>query len=326
VVASIIIFVVRYSSQQPVRAQSDGGSVHSGRDRPIPDERLLDHHDERIVILQLQGFIFFGTAYTLYRQVRELIDDADHRPSHLVLDMRLVQGMDSSAASTFAKMARATGEHGVALVMVPGSAAITRTLEQAELTTTEHADVHLFEAFAEAIEWCEEQVLDGAREELKMRGRADSDDALLDAVFNDMMAALDVQEAFEDVVRELGDRLELVEHAVGSVLFTQGDQHDRLYFIVNGVVAVEREDFRGEAVRLRTLGRWNIVGELGAYLGYREPFGAKVERAGDIRSLSKEVIDAVAGDEPELSARLQGLIIELMGSKLAKATQGDARS
>ena len=54
-IASIIIFLVRYSSIQLIRETFDGGSVHSGRDRSIPDERLLGYYDKHIFILGLQG-------------------------------------------------------------------------------------------------------------------------------------------------------------------------------------------------------------------------------------------------------------------------------
>ena len=325
VVAAIIIFVVRYSSQQPIRERLDGGMVHSGRDRPIPDERLLDYHDEKTVILQLQGFIFFGTAYTLYRQVKELMETSERRPSFLVLDMRLVQGMDSSAASTFVKMARLFEDGDAGLVIVPGSADVGRSLEQAELTTDHFEHLHLFEQFDAAIEWCEEQVLMDARTLLQARGTGGGDEDFLEAVFGDMMAALDVQEEFEEVVRLLGERLQPAGSEEGAVLFAQHDENTDLYFIVNGRVAVEKLDFHGDPVRLRTLGRWNIVGELGAFLGYREPFTARVERPGEILALAKADLDALASDDPELSHRLQALTIQLMGSKLAKTTQAMAQ-
>jgi SulP family sulfate permease len=326
VVASIMIFVVRYSSQQPIRDRFDGGSVHSSRDRPIPDERLLDYHDEKTVILQLQGFIFFGTAYTLYRRIKELMEDAEHRPSFLVLDMRLVQGMDSSAASTFVKTARLFGESEAGLVIVPGSETVSRSLEQAELRPEHFEHLHIFERFDAAIEWCEEQVLADARRQLQARGKGSGDEEFLDAVFSDMMAALDVQEEFEDVVGLLRERLQQAGTEEGALLFQQYEENQRLYFIVNGRVVIEKLDFHGDPIRLGSLGPWNIVGELGAFLGYREPFTARVERPGEILALSRDDLVSLSGDDPELARRLQALTIQLMGSKLAKTTRVAAQS
>jgi CRP-like cAMP-binding protein len=169
-------------------------------------------------------------------------------------------------------------------------------------------------------------VLGDARKQLQARGKSGADDEeFLEAVFGDMMAALDVQEEFEEVVRLLGDRLEPAGTDEGALLFEQHDENTRLFFIVNGRVVVEKLDFHGDRVRLRTLGSWNIVGELGAFLGYREPFTARVERPGEILALSHDDIEALASEDPELSRRLQALTIQLMGSKLAKTTQAVAQ-
>jgi CRP-like cAMP-binding protein len=210
---------------------------------------------------------------------------------------------------------------------VPGSVDVARSLEQAELTAEHFEHLHLFDQFDAAIEWCEERVLAEARKQLQARGKGDGagDEEFLDAVFGDMMAALDVQEEFEAVVAALGERLQPAGNDEGTLLFGQQDENTTLYFIVNGRVVVEKLDFHGEPVRLRTLGSWNIVGELGAFLGYREPFTARVERPGRILALAKSDLDVLTADDPELTQRLQALTIQLMGSKLAKTTQAVAQ-
>ena len=98
------------------------------------------------------------------------MEDSEHRPCFLVLDMRLVQGMDSSAASTFVKTAKLFGEGDAGLVIVPGSETVARSIEQAELTQEHFEHLHLFEQFDAAIEWCEEQVLADARKRLAPLG------------------------------------------------------------------------------------------------------------------------------------------------------------
>jgi SulP family sulfate permease len=60
IVASVVIFVFRYSSINIIKNKMDGSSFRSSKDRSITDQRLLDYHGEQLVVLQLQGFIFFG--------------------------------------------------------------------------------------------------------------------------------------------------------------------------------------------------------------------------------------------------------------------------
>ena len=320
-IASIIIFLVRYSSLQPIRETLDGGSVHSGRDRPIPDERLLGYYDEHILILGLQGYIFFGSAHTVYRTVKEIFDSAEQSPSFLILDMRLVQGIDSSAAAALVKTARLLRDHDADLVIIPGSDSVRQSLHQADIDSDHYEHLHVFDRFADALEWCEDRVLEQARIQLQQRGGGVGEDGFLDAVFTDVMAALDVQEEFEDLVRILRPRMDAVEAADGTALFEQHAENRRLFFIVSGLVALEKTDFHGSPARVGTLGRWNIVGELGAFLEYREPFTARVEQSGEIFALPAGSLTALFTEEPEVSQRLLRLAIQMMGSKLEKTSQ-----
>lgn len=321
-VASIVIFVVRYSSLQPIRDRLDGGAVHSPRDRPITDERLLEYHTDKLLILQLQGFIFFGSAYTVYRTVKEVVEDTERSPSHLLVDMRLVQGIDSSATSTFARMVKLLQDHDAKLVVVPGSDGVRSSLSKAGLDPARHDHLHVFERFDDAVEWCEERVLEQARAQLQSRGRGGADEAFLEAVFGDVMAGLEVQEEFESLVELLRDRMVIVDSPSGSTLFSQYDENQRLFFIVSGLVSLERVDIHGTPMRVRTVGPWNLLGEMGALLGYREPFTARIERSGEILALSPEALTSLVSDDPELDRRLQRLTIQMLGSELAKTTRG----
>jgi len=320
-VASVVIFVVRYSSLKPIRDLLDGSGVVSGRDRPIPDERLLDLYRERTLILQLQGFVFFGSSYSVYRKVKDLIERAGQTPSFVVLDMRLVQGIDSSAASALLKMARLTRDHDAGLIVVPGSEAVTRSLAQAGITETLFDHFRVFDRFEEAVEFCEDRVLVEARAELQKRGAGGADEGFLDAVYGEVVAGLELQEIFEELVAALRQRMEVVHTREGSLLFAQDDANRRLFFIVAGVVSVERVDSHGRFMRVRTLGAWNLVGEMGAFLGYREPFSARVEKQGEILALRPETLAAIAAQDPDISHRLQHFTMQMLGSELVRTSK-----
>ncbi len=324
-VGSIVIFVVRYSSLHPIRDQFDGGSVRSVRDRPISDERLLGYHDDKMAIMRLQGFIFFGSAYTMYRSVKDLFESSERSPAFLVFDMRLVQGIDSSATSTFVKTVKLLRDNDARLILVPGSDAVRTSLAQAEIDPSHHERLRIFDDFDDAIEWCEDQVLEQGRLQLQRRGADGADREFLDAVFADVMAGLDVQEEFEELASSLRGQMEVVDTEVGSVLFTQHDDNRQLFFILSGLISLERIDRHGTAIRVRTLGPWNILGEMGAFLGHREPFTARVERPGEILALSADALATLSAEDPEMVRRLQWLTIQMLGSELAKTSQALAR-
>ena len=86
-------------------------------------------------------------------------------------------------------------------------------------------------------------------------------------------------------------------------------------------MALEKTDFHRNASRVGTLGRWNIVGELGAFLEYREPFTARVEQPGEILFLPADALAVLFSEEPEVAQRLQRMTIHMIGSKLEKTSQ-----
>jgi SulP family sulfate permease len=320
-VASVIIFLVRYSSVKPIRDVIDGSGVQSGRDRPIPDERLLSYYDDKMLVVSLQGFIFFGSAHTVYSTVKEYYEGSEQPPMFLVVDMRLVQGVDSSAASAFVKMARLSAEHDSNLVIASGSPAVTSSLLQAGLDPDRYGHLRVFDRFDDALEWCEGALLESARGQLQKRGGGSADDEFLDAVFADVMDALEVQEEFEDLVQTLRPRMHELDVEVGETLVEQQQENRRLIFIMGGVVSLEKLDLHATSARVGTLGRWNMIGELGALLDYREPFTARVEKTGEVLVLPAEEIAAILRDEPEIARRLQRLSLRMLASKLEKTSQ-----
>lgn len=103
-VAAVIIFVVAYSRVDPVRHLTTGAELRSSIDRPRTAQEILDAKAESILILELQGFLFFGTSKAVVERVAALIDERE--VLSLLVDLRHVDGADSTAVAALAKLAR----------------------------------------------------------------------------------------------------------------------------------------------------------------------------------------------------------------------------
>jgi CRP-like cAMP-binding protein len=135
------------------------------------------------------------------------------------------------------------------------------------------------------------------------------------------MNALEVQEEFEDLVQILMPRMQVLDVQVDEILVEQQAENHRLYFILGGLVSLEKADLHADASRVGTLGRWNMIGELGALLDYREPLTARIEKAGEVLVLPADQIAAVFRDTPDIARRLQRLSLLMLASKLEKTSQ-----
>ena len=323
IVASVVIFVFRYSSIDIIKNKFDGRSFRSSKDRSITDQRLLDYHSDQLVILQLQGFIFFGTANSLYEKIKQLTAMPDKALKFVVLDMMMVQGIDSSAVKTFEKLARDLEKKDINLVIVNTSEPVRIAFEADGLQSSDYERLRYFDDLEHATEWCEDLITENEARKIeaaKMEGREAVAD-LFQAVYADMMAALEIQVMFETLIERMQAYLDTLEASAGDYLYRQHEISTDVYFIVRGQVTLVGTNPEGASFRFRTLGPWTLTGEIGAFLGYHAPYDAAVEKAGLIYKLTAEKRKKLEAEDAALASELQKLIITMLGSQLMKTTR-----
>ena len=116
-VAAIALFVVDYSRIDVVKHTLSGATLHSSVDRDPRQNEILRREGGSIHILELQGFVFFGTANSLLERIRERAGDAEQpRLHYLIIDFRRVNGLDSSAALAFDRIEQLAEADGFQLV------------------------------------------------------------------------------------------------------------------------------------------------------------------------------------------------------------------
>lgn len=319
IIASVIIFVIRYSTISIIKNTLDGTQVRSSRDRPISEQRILDHRAEEIVALTLQGFIFFGTANSLYERVKFITGSANNKPGYFILDFALVQGFDSSAVQSFSKITLLLEKESIPLLLVGLSDSIKSTLNANGITPNSSELIKEFIDLDHATENCEDQIIN--QEQQKVKLARESGESLLDAVFSDMMAALEIQETFENLTDRLKPYMEEVNLTEGSSLYKQNEETEDIYFIISGRVSLSKITQDGKTKRIGTLGAWTVTGELGSYLGYRSPYDADVDKSGIAYKLGKEQRVLIQEKDPALANELQGLIIVMLGNEIMKTSK-----
>src|SRR5262249_14790542 len=70
VLAAVFLFIHNYSRIGVITHALTGAERQSNVDRPLSDQRLLREQGRQVYVLELQGFIFFGTANSLLNDIR----------------------------------------------------------------------------------------------------------------------------------------------------------------------------------------------------------------------------------------------------------------
>jgi len=321
VIVAVVLFVVNYSRINVIKHVLSGVNYQSNVDRAVPYQRLLRQKGEQILILKLQGFLFFGTAHNLLDQIRRRVADPD-LPSlrFVVFDFHLVTGLDSSALNSFAKMKQLAEAQHIMLVFANLSPQVRRQFEVGGYTKEDDPVVRIFPDLDHGVEWCEEQVLIAGDSILAETGKPVQElygEAFLESVFDDIMKSLEQQERFESVVVDMMPYFEQQEVEVGHYLIHQGDPPDALYFIELALVAVQLESKDGKIVRLRTMAPGTVVGELGFYLAQPASASVVVQEPGTVYRFSVDALRRMQENDPKLAALFHEFMARLLGERLA---------
>jgi SulP family sulfate permease len=305
IVLAVVLFVISYSRISVVKHTLSGASYRSNVDRSRQETRTLRSRGHWLYILELAGFIFFGTANRLLEQVRERIGQPDLPPPRfVVLDFRQVSSLDASAVLSFAKMKQLTHARDIVLVFTHLSARVQYQLAKEVFTEGDRECWRIDVDLDHGVEWCEEQLLRIAEAE----ERASEDESRPASVRPESIGVTGLKVYMA--------RMDVPE---GTYLIHQGDPPGSLYFVESGQVTAQRELSDGRVLRLRKMGPGTVVGEMGLYLGAVASASVVTRQPSTIYHLSAQDLGRLEREDPKIAAALHNYIAQLLSERLARA-------
>jgi SulP family sulfate permease len=304
VVLAVILFVVDYSRINVVKHTLTGATFHSNVSRPRLHQQLLRRKGDWLCILELQGFIFFGTAQKVLDMIRHRIDDRHLLPLRfLVLDFRLVNGFDSSAMFGFAKMRQLAQARGITLVFTHLSLKMQRQMKEEILRDAEKARIQVFPDLDHGTEWCEDQMM-ASFESFDFGATPVTLMNQLERALPSSVSATRLMSYFEEKKAERGE-----------YLLRQGEE-SALYFVESGQVTVQLEGDDGKVTRLRTMRSGTVVGELGFYLGQKASASVIADEPCTIFYLPAKKLEEMEHDAPEMASALHKFIAGILSERV----------
>ena len=304
---AMMILISRYGRVNVVKFALSGATNRSNVERAPSQLKVLREHGGQIYILRLQGFIFLGSTSALITDIRQRIEDESQpRPRFVILDFRLVTGLDSAVATGLRKLRQLADEYGVTLIFTSIPFEVERLLAENGfvLDDPDHGSRTFVDADF-ALEWCEDRILEdhGA---LVLKGRT----------IEEILAPMFPEPA---LVPTFVAFLERVEVEKGSHAFRQGDASDAMYFIVSGRVNVQLELEGNRIIRLVKMGPGTIFGEMGIYTD--APRSASIVAAEDcvLYRLSKKKLHAIQKQDPMLVSLIHRFVVNRLAERVAEA-------
>jgi sulfate permease, SulP family len=301
-VASCAIFAIDLSRIGVVRRLFALNERPSIVVRSIEEMRILADNGSKVQIIELSGFIFFGSAYRLQDQVKKLV--ADKRPEVLVFDFSAVSGADSSAGMSFSQFNAYLHQAAVRRIVVGLPPDAVRTFNI--LTEGESAPEFLAN-LDDALEVCEERILARHPQRARMVGALEP--WLSDALGTPEMA------------RKFIFHLKPATILDGDILCRQGDPSYELLFIERGRVTVTVERPAQAPLRVRVFDPHTIVGEIGFFLQTPRTATVRIEKQAVVWALDQETFGRMKQAEPDLVAALLALVVQMQAERLSFTTR-----
>jgi SulP family sulfate permease len=248
----------------------------------------------------LQGVLFFGTAIRLLDEVRLSLANT----KIVLLDFRLIQGVDGSAIVVLKRVQAVCRDAGVQLVLA-GLTQWMASILAAGGFDLKLPNVRRFADLDRGLEWSEEFLL----------GASDAPPSLGD-VLDGALTRVGTR-----LLQEIGERRQL---KAGTRFVRQGDPSDEFMFVISGRVQVllrlgnQNTD---ESKRLRSFGPGSIVGEMGFYSGEPRSADMVAEVDTEVLCITRECHAVIENQHPALARALHRHIINSLAQRVRSANE-----
>jgi len=309
-VAGLVLFVVNYSRVSLIKVELSGATYSSNVERTETARNFLKENGERIYILKLQGYLFFGTANRLLRRVRHRTAMAGLPPlRYLVLDFRLVNGLDSSALISFLKIGQMAVREQFVVVVTNLNADLRTQLEKGSFLGELTSEVQAFPGLGNGLEWCEDNML------------------VVENMFEISQQVVPLQpqlkRAFSNGAHAKGIMKYLEKRTVehGEYLMRQAEPSNELYFVESGRVSIQLDLPDGGTRHIRTMGPGTLVGETAFMLGGDRTSGAVAETRSVVYCLTTRSLRKMVREHPVLASTMYGFMARMLAERLVSSSR-----
>ena len=305
-----ILMFIRSNSKEPLRQVVHADVRRSRKIRPADESELLRQHGRRIVLVELDGALFFGTAEEADEKIEHLIEESDH----IIIDFARVTEVDASGARVLLLAADAVNRAGKHLMLACLSPKDPRTRLIRDMDVHGRlTDASFYQDSDRALEEAEDRLL------AKLRpGGAE----LVALSLEETLMGSGLEPAEREVLAGM-----LVEKRVrkGEAVFRSGGAGDAMYVLMQGQVGIwlppkDGGDTLLEGRRLVSYAPGVVFGEMALLAGMERSADAIAETDAVVLELRREHYERLMADYPALLGKVLLNISLLLASRVRALT------
>jgi SulP family sulfate permease len=290
---AVLLFVLRMS-RSSIRRRYRCDTVRSRRARGVEEMAILERDGSSILVIELQGALFFGSAERL---ALDIDAETAQATRWLILDLQRVNDIDSTAVRILADIDTDLTRRAVKLTLVLRDRSETSEL-LAELPGRRSPDVD------RAIEWAEDDLLDS-----KTGGCASGSRSIAEISFEQVSM---LRHFPPDQLVRLRSYFQSAVWPAGSTIFQEGDPGSHLFLVARGRASVHLMS-KDRNIRLATFAAGSVFGELALLDKGPRSATVTVDEEMTTWALSEDNFKILQTKEPDIAIQ----VLEALGQELS---------
>ncbi len=283
------LFVVRMG-KSIVKRQYSGDQIRSKMVRSIKNNLLLEERGKGIIVYELRGPLFFGSADNLAGEIEGVLN----RYTYCILDMKRVSEIDSTGAKILGRISKKVAASGKYLLIsyLLDNPSLSDFLKAMGVYQTLGEDCFFPDTDA-ALEWAEDNVLTQSLELAGASGaiQLDQMDILRD------FTPPEIQALEQKMTRRTFDK--------GKIIVKEGETDRNLFFLVKGLVSVRIHLPQSDRYkRLITYSAGVTFGEMAFLDGSPRSADVWSDEDSETYVLSPAQFDALQDHNPQIAIKL----------------------
>ena len=284
---TIIIFMFRFTRIPVIKEERTLTDFKSSTERSIPDKIILSRHGRECTIVQLTGYLFFGSSYFLGKRVKEILE-RDLPSKRIILDLGRIHGFDISAVSTFQRMGQQCLSRETQIILVASPRRLLNLLER-NAAPEVMARFTTFPAMDAALEIAENEILSSYHKTLEGGPEsASAREELFHASVDDLENHLQRQERLEKILDGMEGFIKRRTLQRGEILVKEDVAPEQIFLVLWGSVSLFVEDGQGNPHRIEVLGPGQVIAPQAAWTSQPSKYTARVEHQAMVAEISRE--------------------------------------
>ncbi|NNK84615.1 MAG: SLC26A/SulP transporter family protein, partial [Desulfobacterales bacterium] len=294
------VFFIFSISQSIIKRMYHGDNYHSRKRRPLENMRWLENWGREIVVLELQGPLFFGSAENLAMKVEKLMKES----TYFIFNFKRVSEIDSTGANILIHLQRRLKENGNYLLFsqLSKNRSLINYLEAMDLTK-DLIDQNTYPDTDMALEWTEDHLLDQHEQRKNKPGSTDLSEMIIFKNFSEKELALIQQNMVN------------LSFNKDETVFKEGDQTRDIYFLIKGKMTVNIYLPESDSQkRLFTYAPGTVIGEMSFLDGAPRSASVWASERSEVMCLPIKNFQRLSQKEPELTTKfIKSLALEISG-------------